>query len=155
MIAVVQRVTSARVTVAGEVTGEIGAGLLILLGVARGDEAADADYLVRKVVGLRIFADENGRMNRSITEIGGAILAVSQFTLLADCSKGNRPAFDQAAPVEEARSLYEYFVSRVGQSGVPVKTGRFQAEMAVELVNHGPVSIILESRTVKKAQKDN
>lgn len=153
MIAVVQRVTSARVTVAGEVTGEIGAGLLILLGVARGDETADADYLVRKVVGLRIFADEDGRMNRSITEIGGSILAVSQFTLLADCSKGNRPAFDQAAPAEEACSLYEYFVSRVGQSGVPVETGRFQAEMSVDLTNQGPVSIILESRTVKKLKR--
>ncbi|MCX6594659.1 MAG: D-aminoacyl-tRNA deacylase [Acidobacteria bacterium] len=154
MIVVVQRVASARVTVEGEVTGEIGRGLLILLGVARGDTSADADYLVRKVVALRIFPDENGRMNRSITEIGGSILAVSQFTLLGDCAKGNRPAFDQAAPAEEARTLYEYFVDRVGQAGVRVETGRFQAEMSVELLNQGPVTLILESRSPKKDRKD-
>ncbi|MCX6596218.1 MAG: D-aminoacyl-tRNA deacylase [Acidobacteria bacterium] len=154
MIAVAQRVASARVTVADEVTGEIGPGMLILLGVARGDEPSDASYLARKMAALRIFPDENGRMNRSIGEVGGAILAVSQFTLLADCAKGNRPSFDQAAPAEDARRLYEYFVEQVRAAGIPVQTGRFQAEMKVELVNQGPITLIVESPNHKKDRKD-
>ena len=154
MIAVVQRVTSARVTVAEELTGEIGGGLLVLLGVAQGDGPADAEYLARKLVGLRIFPDENGRMNRSIGEVGGSILAVSQFTLLGECSKGNRPSFDLAAPAEQARRLYEYFVERIGAAGIHVQTGRFQADMRVELVNQGPITLIVESPNRKKDRKD-
>jgi D-tyrosyl-tRNA(Tyr) deacylase len=152
MIALVQRVTSARVTVEDAVTGEIGTGLLILLGVARGDEASDAAYLARKVAALRIFPDENGRMNRSIGEVGGAVLAVSQFTLIANCAKGNRPSFDQAAPAEEARGLYEYFVEQVRAAGIQAETGRFQADMRVELTNQGPITLIIESP--KKDRKD-
>ena len=145
MRAVVQRVTQAKVEVAGAVTGEIGAGLLVLLGVAKPDTAPDAVFLADKIVGLRIFSDDAGKMNRSVTETGGAILAVSQFTLYGDCRKGRRPSFDAAAPAEQARTLYEHFVECVRRAGVRVETGIFQAHMAVSLVNDGPVTLILES----------
>lgn len=146
MRVVLQRVTSATVTVAGQTVGEIGPGLLVLLGVAAGDTAADADYLVDKTVGLRIFEDAAGKMNRSIVESGGAVLVVSQFTLLADCRQGRRPSFTAAAPPAQAVPLYERFVAGVRDAGLRVATGVFQAEMAVQLVNQGPVTILLDSR---------
>lgn len=145
MRAVVQRVSRARVTVNGEVTGEIGAGLLVLLGVAQRDTEADADYLVGKIAGLRVFEDEDGKMNRAVGEIGGAVLAVSQFTLYGDVRRGKRPSFDAAARPEQARSLYEYFVGKIRAQGLRCETGRFQAMMDVELVNDGPVTILLDS----------
>lgn len=145
MRAVVQRVSRARVTVNGEVTGEIGAGLLVLLGVAQRDTEADADYLVGKIAGLRVFEDEDGKMNRAVGEIGGEVLAVSQFTLYGDVRRGKRPSFDAAARPEQARSLYEYFVGKIRAQGLRCETGRFQAMMDVELVNDGPVTILLDS----------
>jgi D-tyrosyl-tRNA(Tyr) deacylase len=145
MKAVVQRVTQARVEVAGTVAGEIGPGLLVLLGVAKPDTPADAEFLAEKLAGLRIFSDDAGKMNRSLIETGGAMLAVSQFTLYGDCRKGRRPSFDFAAPAEQARVLYEQFVEAVRRMGVPVETGIFQAHMAVSLVNDGPVTLIVES----------
>ena len=145
MRAVLQRVTQAGVTVAGERIAEIGAGLLILLGVERGDDTQAADYLAEKAVGLRIFEDPAGKMNLSVSDCCGEVLVVSQFTLLADCRKGRRPGFSQAAPPELAEPLCDYFVSRLRQLGVTVQTGRFRAEMAVDLVNDGPVTIVLES----------
>jgi D-tyrosyl-tRNA(Tyr) deacylase len=145
MRAVVQRVTRAIVEVEGAVAGEIGAGLLVLLGVAKPDIAADAEFLAEKIAGLRIFADDAGKMNRSLIEAGGAILAVSQFTLYGDCRKGRRPSFDLAAPAEQARALYEQFVAALRRAGVRVETGIFQAHMAVSLVNDGPVTLIVES----------
>jgi D-tyrosyl-tRNA(Tyr) deacylase len=147
MKVVLQRVKNAHVEVAGATVGAIGPGLVILLGVARTDSHKDADYLVDKTVHLRIFPDEAGRMNRSILETGGALLVVSQFTLYGDCKKGRRPSFEEAAPGEQARELYEYFVSHLNSSNIIVETGVFQAEMEVHLVNDGPVTIILESRT--------
>jgi D-tyrosyl-tRNA(Tyr) deacylase len=146
MRVVLQRVTEARVEVDGETTGAIGAGLLVLLGVAKGDSQADADYLSDKVTGLRIFCDDAGKMNRSVLESGGSLLIVSQFTLYGDCRKGRRPSFDQAAPVEQARALYEYFVDACRNRKVPVKTGTFQASMRVHLVNDGPVTILCDSK---------
>ena len=125
--------------------GRIGQGLLVLLGVAKGDRAEDADYLANKILNLRIFEDEDGKMNRSLREIGGELLAVSQFTLLADCRKGRRPSFIAAAEPEKATELYEKFVERVRQTGVAVQTGRFRAMMEVALINDGPVTIIIES----------
>lgn len=148
MRAVVQRVSRAKVTVAGEITGEIGQGLLVLLGVGRADTEAGADYLADKIVGLRIFEDDAGKMNRSLAEVGGAVLAVSQFTLYGDVRKGKRPSFDDAARPEMARTLYERFVGRVRESGVRCETGRFQEMMEVELVNDGPVTILLDSEKV-------
>ena len=145
MRAVVQRVTAASVTVDGNITGQIGAGLLVLLGVARTDSTPDADFLAEKVTNLRIFADENGKMNRSLIDCGGAMLVVSQFTLYGDCRKGRRPSFDLAAAPELARSLYEHFIGAVRQTGVRVETGIFQASMQVALVNDGPVTLIVES----------
>ena len=145
MRAVVQRVSRARVTVNGETTGEIGLGLLVLLGVGAGDTRADADYLVEKTIGLRIFEDAGGKMNLSVAEVGGALLVVSQFTLYGDARRGKRPSFDGAAPPEQARELYEYFVEKVRASGVRLETGRFQETMQVELVNEGPVTILLDS----------
>src|SRR5262249_55067329 len=145
MRAVIQRVTRAKVTVERETTGEIGSGLLVLLGVGAADSASAADYLAEKIVGLRIFEDENGKMNRSVLDEGGAILAVSQFTLYGDVRKGKRPSFDAAAPPEQARQLYEYFVEKIRAAGVRCETGRFQADMQVELVNDGPVTILLDS----------
>jgi D-tyrosyl-tRNA(Tyr) deacylase len=145
MRVVLQRVTQARVAVAGDITGEIGAGLLALLGVAKNDSEADADFLVEKIVNLRIFADEDQKMNRSLLDSGGALLVVSQFTLYGDCRKGRRPSFDLAAPAEQARSLYEYFVTKAQETGIRVETGVFQASMAVSLINDGPLTLLLES----------
>ena len=146
MRAVVQRVTRASVTVDHEVTGEISHGLLVLLGVAHDDAESDADYLADKIAGLRIFEDDAGKMNRSVIDAGGALLAVSQFTLYGDVRRGKRPSFDDAARPERARELYDYFVARIRALGLRCETGRFQAMMEVSLVNSGPVTILLESR---------
>jgi D-tyrosyl-tRNA(Tyr) deacylase len=145
MRAVVQRVSRARVAVGDDVVGEIGTGLLVLLAVANEDTEADANYLADKVVGLRIFEDERGKMNRSVREAEGSILAVSQFTLYGDMRRGKRPSFDAAAQPEKARTLYEYFVEHIRAAGLRCETGRFQEMMQVELVNHGPVTILLDS----------
>ncbi len=145
MRAVVQRVSRAKVTVDGEVTGEIGHGLLVLLGVGQGDTRADADYLAEKTIGLRIFEDAGGKMNLSVVDIGGSILAVSQFTLYGDVRRGKRPSFDAAALPQQARELYEYFVETIRAAGLRCETGRFQEMMQVELVNEGPVTILLDS----------
>ncbi|MGB8862470.1 MAG: D-aminoacyl-tRNA deacylase [Candidatus Sulfotelmatobacter sp.] len=145
MRAVVQRVSRAQVTVNGEITGEIGLGLLVLLGVGRDDAKADASYLAEKIVGLRVFEDDQGKMNESVLEVGGSVLAVSQFTLYGDVRRGKRPSFDAAAPPEKARQLYEFFVEQVRAAGLRCETGRFQEMMKVELVNEGPVTILLDS----------
>jgi D-aminoacyl-tRNA deacylase len=145
MRAVVQRVGRCRVTVSGEVVGEIEAGLLVLLGVSKSDSEAAADYLVEKIIGLRIFEDAEGKMNLSLQESGGALLVVSQFTLYGDVRRGKRPSFDGAARPEEAMRLYEYFVAKVRAAGLRCETGQFQAIMEVELVNSGPVTILLDS----------
>ncbi|HUO27228.1 MAG TPA: D-aminoacyl-tRNA deacylase [Candidatus Aquilonibacter sp.] len=145
MRAVVQRVSRARVTVRDEVTGEIGAGLLVLLGVGAEDAETDAIYLAEKVAGLRIFEDEQGKMNRSVAEAGGSVLAVSQFTLYGDVRRGKRPSFDAAARPEKARALYELFVEKIRAAGLRCETGRFQEMMQVELVNEGPVTLLLDS----------
>ncbi|MDA3951659.1 MAG: D-aminoacyl-tRNA deacylase [Spirochaeta sp.] len=144
MKAVVQRVSAATVHVAEECVGAIRTGYVVFLGVAHGDTEEDLEYLARKILGLRIFPDETGRMNRSITEIEGEILLVSQFTLQADTRKGRRPGFDRAAPPDEAVPLYEAMISRLAGE-VPVRTGQFGARMSVALTNEGPVTIILES----------
>ncbi len=144
MRAIIQRVREARVEADGEITGSIRSGLLLLLGISKDDSPAGADYLLDKIVNLRIFEDENGKMNRSLLDTDGELLVVSQFTLYGDCSKGRRPSFDRAAPAEEARILYEHFVSRAQASGIPTQTGRFQAKMTVHLVNDGPVTLICE-----------
>jgi D-tyrosyl-tRNA(Tyr) deacylase len=146
MRAVVQRVSQASVKVDGKITGQISRGLLVLLGVAQEDSESDADYLAEKIAGLRIFEDDAGKMNRSVIDVGGAILAVSQFTLYGDARKGKRPSFDAAARPELARQLYEYFVERVRTLGLRCETGRFQEMMDVELVNEGPVTILLDSK---------
>lgn len=146
MRAVIQRVSRASVEVEGEVVGAIGRGWLVLLGVARDDAPDDAARLAEKVVNLRAFEDEAGKMNLSVADVGGAILVVSQFTLMADCRAGRRPGFADAAPPETAESLYEEFVRRIDGLGRPVATGRFRAEMAVSLVNDGPVTFLLDSR---------
>ncbi len=145
MRAVVQRVSHAQVSVNGEITGQIGLGLLVLLGVGRDDTEEDASYLVRKIAGLRIFEDDRGKMNRSVLEAGGNVLVVSQFTLYADVRRGNRPSFDAAALAEKARQLYEFFVEQVRAAGIVCATGRFQEMMKVELANEGPVTILLDS----------
>jgi D-tyrosyl-tRNA(Tyr) deacylase len=145
MRAVIQRVSSASVTVDSETTGAIERGLLVLIGVSVADTKTDADYLVEKISGLRIFEDSEGKMNLSVADVHGAILAVSQFTLYGDARKGRRPSFDAAARPEQARSLYEYFVEGIRAAGLTCETGRFQAEMKVELVNDGPVTILLDS----------
>lgn len=144
MRAVLQRVRRASVTVDGERIGEIGAGLLVLLGVTHDDKIEHARWLAEKTVGLRIFADDEGKMNHSVVDIGGAVLVVSQFTLYGDCSKGKRPSFIDAAPPEIAIPLYEAYVNAIKALGVPTATGRFGAMMQVELVNDGPVTLILE-----------
>jgi D-tyrosyl-tRNA(Tyr) deacylase len=146
MRAVIQRVSTARVVIEGQEYSRIGHGILVLLGVEKEDTVEDAQMLARRIVELRIFEDEAGKMNRSIAETGGQILAVSQFTLLGDCRRGRRPAFDPAAPPEIARTLYERFVQEVAGLGIPVATGMFQAMMDVELTNQGPVTFILDSR---------
>jgi D-aminoacyl-tRNA deacylase len=148
MRAVVQRVTRASVKVDHEVTGEIGNGLLVLLGVAQEDSEADAEYLAEKIAGLRIFEDEAGKMNLSVADVGGAVLAVSQFTLYGDVRRGKRPSFDAAARPERARELYEYFVGKIRAVGLRCETGRFQAMMDVELLNSGPVTILLDSKKI-------
>ncbi|HWS86018.1 MAG TPA: D-aminoacyl-tRNA deacylase [Pyrinomonadaceae bacterium] len=146
MRAVLQRVTRASVRVEGRTVGEIGAGLLVLLGVARDDEERDALYLAEKVLNLRVFEDAEGRMNLSLAEAGGALLVVSQFTLYGDARKGRRPSWFDAAPPERARTLYEFFVEEARRRGARAETGSFQAMMEVELVNDGPVTILLDSR---------
>jgi D-aminoacyl-tRNA deacylase len=145
MRAVVQRVSRARVSVRQEVTGKIDRGLLVLIGIGAADTEADADYLADKISGLRIFEDEHGTMNLSLSEIAGSVLAVSQFTLYGDVRRGKRPSFDAAAPPEKAGMLYEYFVARIRAAGLRCETGRFQEMMQVELVNDGPVTILLDS----------
>ena len=147
MRALLQRVTQARVTVDGTVVGEIGAGLLILLGVAKPDTSANAEFLVDKIMNLRIFADGAGKMNLSLLDTRGELLVVSQFTLYGDCRKGRRPGFDAAAPAEQARALYESFVALARRSGLRVETGVFQAHMDVALVNDGPVTLMLETES--------
>ncbi len=142
---VVQRVKAASVNIDGKTVGEIGSGLLVLVGVSHSDTAADAAFLAKKTVNLRIFDDENGVMNRSVLDTGGAILAVSQFTLYGDCKKGNRPSYIEAAPPDKGLKLYEEYVKQLRESGPHVETGIFQAEMEVSLVNDGPITLILES----------
>jgi D-aminoacyl-tRNA deacylase len=146
MKAVVQRVKESAVSVENEVIGKIGKGLLVLLGIAQSDEAADADYLAEKIVNLRIFEDDKGKMNKSLVDIRGQMLVVSQFTLLGNCRKGRRPSFIDAADPKKAVGLYEYFAAVVRKKGVTVETGRFQAMMDVTLVNSGPVTLIVESK---------
>jgi D-tyrosyl-tRNA(Tyr) deacylase len=150
MRAVVQRVSRAKVTINdrinnGWTSGEIGLGLLVLLGVSHEDSETDATYLAEKISGLRIFEDVDGKMNRSVQDVGGSVLVVSQFTLYGDVRRGKRPSFDAAAPPEHARRLYEFFVEGVRASGLRCETGRFQEMMQVELVNEGPVTILLDS----------
>jgi D-tyrosyl-tRNA(Tyr) deacylase len=146
MRAVLQRVTRARVGVEGETVGEIGRGLVVLLGVARDDSEGDARYLVEKTVGLRIFDDDEGRMNLSVVETGGGLLVVSQFTLYGDVRRGRRPSWVEAAPPEVAERLYEFFVAESRKKVARVETGSFRRMMEVELVNDGPVTILLDSR---------
>jgi len=146
MRAVVQRVSRCKVTVDGWTCGEIGHGLLVLVGVGREDTDADATYLAGKVAGLRVFEDADGKMNRNVADVDGSVLAVSQFTLYGDARRGKRPSFDAAAPPEEARRLYEFFVQQIRAAGLPCETGRFQEMMQVELVNEGPVTIMLDSK---------
>ncbi len=145
MRALLQRVTHASVTVEGDVVGRTGPGLLILICAMQGDAEAQADQLAAKIAKLRIFVDDAGKMNRSVRDIGGSALVVSQFTLAADTSRGNRPGFSSAAAPDEGRRLYEYFAQRLAAEGVPVETGQFGADMKVELLNDGPVTIWMES----------
>jgi D-tyrosyl-tRNA(Tyr) deacylase len=142
----IQRVSQARVEVDGRACGSIAHGLLVLIAVAKNDTPADADYLIDKLLGLRIFRDDAGKMNRSVIDAAGSLLVVSNFTLYGDCSKGRRPGFDLAAPPEQARALYEYFVEKLRTGQVPVETGIFQATMEVHLVNDGPVTLLVESK---------
>ena len=146
MKAVLQRVSRASVTVDGALVGKISRGLLVLLGVEQGDTESDAQQLADKTVQLRIFDDADGKMNLALPDVGGAVLVVSQFTLLGDCRKGRRPSFIQAAPPEVAERLYEHFIAAVGVQRIAVQSGRFRAMMDVELVNDGPVTLILDSR---------
>ena len=145
MRAVIQRVTNAQVTVGGNIVGGITSGLCILLGVSRDDEVADADFLSEKIRNLRIFDDQEGKMNLSLVAARGEVLVVSQFTLYASCKKGNRPSFTDAAPLAHAEQLYNHFIGRLRDAGVSVATGQFQARMKVSLVNDGPVTFFLES----------
>ena len=144
---VIQRVKEASVVIEGAVAGAIGTGLLVFVGIAHSDTEQDADYLVEKLLGLRIFPDEDGKMNRNVQEAGGAVLLVSQFTLYADCRRGRRPSFDQAALPDRALALYGYFVAQARRGPVPVETGVFQATMQVHLVNNGPVTILMDSES--------
>ena len=145
MRVVLQRVSRAAVRVDGETIAEIGKGLLILVGVKAGDSEKDAEFLAEKCSGLRVFEDEQGKMNLALSNVGGSVLAVSQFTLYGDCRKGRRPSFTDAAPPEVGEKLYEHFVSRLRDLGASVQTGKFGARMQVELVNDGPVTFVLES----------
>lgn len=145
MKAVIQRVKESSVSVQGEIIGSIKRGLLILLGIAKGDQKTESDYLSEKVANLRIFEDENGKMNLSLLETGGEALVISQFTLLGDCRKGRRPSFIAAAEPEDANLLYEYFANRLEDKGISVQTGKFRAMMDVALINDGPVTLIVES----------
>ena len=142
---VLQRVTRASVDVEDRTVGSIRTGLVAFLGISKSDTTGEADYLLDKLLGLRIFPDDEGKMNRNVQEAGGALLIVSQFTLYADCRKGRRPGFDQAAPPEQAKTLYNYFVESARRGPVPVETGVFQATMDVHMVNHGPVTIVIDS----------
>jgi D-tyrosyl-tRNA(Tyr) deacylase len=146
--AVVQRVAEASVRIEGELTGRIGPGLAVLLGVAVGDGERDADYIAEKVLNLRVFSDDAGQMNRSVLDVRGGVLVVSQFTLCGDARKGRRPSYTDAAPPADANRLYERFVERLRPSGLELATGVFRATMDVALVNHGPVTILLDSRKV-------
>jgi D-tyrosyl-tRNA(Tyr) deacylase len=148
MRACIQRVSEAHVTVNGHVTGQINRGLVVLLGVGQGDSDAAVDWLAEKIVGLRIFEDDAGKMNRSLNEVGGAMLVVSQFTLYGDCRKGRRPSFTSAAPPALAESLYNVFVDRVRAAGIEVATGRFREHMLVSLVNDGPVTVWIDTADV-------
>ena len=147
MRAVIQRIKESSVKTENQIIGRTGFGLLVLLGVANGDSPSDADYLANKITNLRIFEDDKGKMNRSLLELGGEMMVVSQFTLLGDCRKGRRPSFMQAAEPNLATELYEYFVNQVRGLGIAVQTGRFGAMMEVALINDGPVTLILESRS--------
>ncbi len=146
MRAVIQRVTSAEVRIEGEVVGRIGKGLLVLVGMGKGDGESDLSYMVSKIPDLRIFEDEAGKFNRSLRETGGAMLIVSQFTLYGDCRKGRRPSFTDAEDPPVAKPLYDRFVSRMKDQGIPIETGEFQAKMEVHLVNDGPVTLWLDSK---------
>jgi len=146
MRVVLQRIKEGTVTIRGEEIGRTGRGLCLFLGIAKGDTKENADYLAEKVIGLRIFEDESGKMNRSLAEVNGEILVVSEFTLYGDCTKGRRPSFSLAAPHEEAEALYSYFVRRLEDSGLRVAAGTFQANMEVGMINDGPVTFILDSR---------
>lgn len=145
MRALLQRVSHARVEVDGQIVGEIGEGLLIFLGIGRQDQERDAVYLLQKILNLRVFPDDQGKMNRSVEDIGGQLLIVSQFTLYGDCRKGRRPSFDQAASPENAHMLYDFFVNRARETELVVQCGVFQAEMNVSLLNSGPVTLLCES----------
>ena len=146
MIAVIQRCSRGKVTISEKVVGEIAHGLVILLGVQKDDIENDADFLVNKISGLRVFSDENDKMNLSIKDVGGSALVISQFTLCSDTKKGRRPSFIKAAPPEDGNRLYEYFMSEMKKEGVPVQSGEFGAMMDVELVNDGPVTFVLNSK---------
>ena len=146
MRAILQRVSEARVKIDGETVGDIGRGLLVLLGVAKSDTAEQARWLADKIVSLRIFNDADGKMNLALAEVNGGVLVVSQFTLYGDCSKGRRPSFIDAAPQEAAIPLYEAFINAIKANGIPTATGRFGAMMQVELINDGPVTLILDSK---------
>jgi len=155
MRAVVQRVRSASVSVGGEEVGRIGPGLMILLGVRKGDTEAEARWLAEKIAGLRIFEDAEGKMNLSASEISGSALVVSQFTLYGDCRKGRRPGFDKAAPPDVAERLYADFVKYIGDAGIPTSTGRFQAMMLVKIENDGPVTLIVETAEEGRGETSN
>jgi D-tyrosyl-tRNA(Tyr) deacylase len=146
MRSVIQRVKNAQVIVSEKIIGSIGFGLLVLLGISREDNCDDADYLVEKTINLRIFDDQDGKMNRSLLDVGGEMLIVSQFTLMADCRKGRRPSFTAASDPAEAKKMYQYFIERVKEKGITVATGEFQALMEVGLSNHGPVTILMDSK---------
>jgi D-aminoacyl-tRNA deacylase len=148
MRSVVQRVKRASVTVNDRIVGQIEAGLLVLLGVSRSDNPSTADYIVEKLLGLRIFEDTDGKMNLSLRETGGAVLLVSQFTLYGDVRRGKRPSFDEAARPEQAKSMYEYLVTKIREQGIECATGEFQAMMQVSLVNDGPVTILIDSEKI-------
>ncbi len=146
MRAVIQRVSEASVTVDGEVTGQIENGLLVLLGVEQNDSDDDLQHVLKKTIGLRIFDDQDGKMNLAMKDVGGKLLVVSQFTLLGDTKKGNRPGFANAAPPDQANQMYEEFIRRAREQGLDVQTGTFRADMKVRLINDGPVTILLDSR---------